>query len=666
MAKDAGDDKMFIAGVEVTEDEPDDNFRPTAARVTIDPKKEAKEATAAETSKASADIPEVVATKMEEVVEEETPKELTGHWQQLEGTSIRHRIGKDNAAESQFLAWGAHGHVAFFPEERRIEVQLPGDGAPRRLQDFTGLEMAALSSEACCLAAGAQAEGGSRLIIRPHDRWDKAVFTAALGGDGEAVEAVACGDGFVAALTSKRLLRVYANSALPLGVISVPGNSVALAARGPLLLVVTQDGATLEGEDIALEYRLLDVRSRSQRSAGHLPLSPGARLRWVGLSTELAPIAIDTAGQVRVLLGTGAGSWGPAGGGAEWAPMLSLAEEESKVGPLWAVHAEKGVLYCAELGFDATAPQPRMTSSSETAEVSQGDDGVPAYGYGFQLREFRWHLPLGAVAGVGGLAEEALREQLVAHHAGVTAIAGLLPPGEVTSAALAQSKGWKSKAFILYGEFVKAGELERALDVARSFLAAGEGGSRLLTFAQDFAEKAGHFKLADEIQKVPRVQVTDSAPPVAATPTPAPQATTASAGASQTAPKVVHRELPPLFEPGEGVDEAPKAQEEVVGKPGAQVEKAEEASVDLSVPKFDFAALQTTPGSEQATEGSNSSPQVSRKTNPFARKTPGSNAPTVAVRDAGVRRLAPPATPLGSQASLEPALKLAKTLSSQS
>merc|ERR1719359_1559895 len=111
-----------------------------------------------------------------------------------------------------------------------------------------------------------------------------------------------------------------------------------MAAAGCFLLVVTGGHAPPgEDEDEALEYRFLDVRSRSQRSCGRLPISTGARLRWIGLSEEFAPVCIDTAGVVRALLGTGPGSWGPAGGGGgEWVPVLSLAEEEQRVGPLWA------------------------------------------------------------------------------------------------------------------------------------------------------------------------------------------------------------------------------------------------------------------------------------------------------------------------------------------
>lgn len=110
------------------------------------------------------------------------------------------------------------------------------------------------------------------------------------------------------------------------------------------------------------------------------------------------------------------------------------------------------------------------------------------------------------------------------------------------------SGGWRAKTFQLYGKLVQAEQFERALDVARHLLAPA-GGSNMLNLAQSFAEKAGCHKLADEIAALPRtVAVAEAAP------------ARAPAGASQgrAVPKVIHRELPPLFEAeGDSVDKSP-------------------------------------------------------------------------------------------------------------
>mmetsp|Transcript_130567 Transcript_130567/g.226953 ORF Transcript_130567/g.226953 Transcript_130567/m.226953 type:complete len:711 (+) Transcript_130567:46-2178(+) len=541
----APEGKSSTEGLLCTEEEPDDDFRPRAGK-SAGASKQAEPEGREETS-GSLDVSGKPQVEQEESpVDDGTPM-LTGHWHQLEGVP---RAKRD---DPRFLVWSDHGHVSFFPTQRRLEVIYAGEEA-ERISDFAGLEMASLSGKACCLAAGAGAEGGSRLLIRPGKRWDKAVFSAALGSPGEAVEAVACGDTFVAALTSHRLLRVYATSGLPLGVVSMPGRSVALAARGQLLLAVisttSQNLPLADEEDEALEFRLLNVHDRSQRAAGRLPLSPGARLRWLGLSAELAPVSVDTSGVVRVLLGSGPGSWGPAGGGGgEWVPVASLAEEEAEAGPLWTVHAERGALFCAELGSEGFEPEPEVAEQGLT----------PHFGHGCSLREVRWRLPVGPLLNLGSTAEEVLREQLLARHVEETSAAGLLCESKAAGMATL-SKGWRTRAFNLFGQLAKAGEVERALDVARSFLAAGAGGSRLLTFAQDFAEKAGLFKLADEVAALPRLaaesNVGSSTGFGAALPP-----TRARSVIPQAVPKVQRQELPPLFEPGEVEREKSGSQE---------------------------------------------------------------------------------------------------------
>lgn len=547
-----------IAGVEVTEEEPDDDFCPAidsgakshGDAVTADADKIVEE-TVRNTAQAEANVePEI-----ESAPEQPT---LEGNWHQLQGVPRPQKI-----VSAHLLAWSDQGHVAVFPEQGRVEVQYAvavtssstdtSGQLSQRISDSIGLNMASLSSKACCLAASAGAEGGSQLLIRPAERWDKAVFSAPLSHADEAVEAIACGESFAAALTSKRMLRLYGLSGLPLSLLSTSGRSVALAAHKSFLLVVVGSPGTRapeEGEDDPLEYRLLDVSSRTQRAAGRLPLSPQARLRWLGFSDEAIPMTIDSNGTARALLGSGPGAWGPAGGsGGEWTIVLQLQSEESRVGPLWAVRAQAGVLFCAEVGSESLEPQP-LTAPGKPGnlEASNGEQGLTAevrrFGHGTLLREFTWDLGLGPVVACGNLAEATLREQLLTRHMEEMASASVLSQVERDQAA-ALAKSWRSKGFGLYGKLVKAGEVERALDVARHFIAVG-GASKPLSFAQDFAERAGCYRLADEVAALPRVS--SDAPRLQTE-----SHVTARPEVHATAvPKVVPRELPPLFESGEG------------------------------------------------------------------------------------------------------------------
>lgn len=524
-----------------TQDEPDDDFRPEESGAGGGA--QGKAAAPGEAKEDSNDD-----TQMKDEDEDDSSPVsplLVGAWQQLDGTAKDLAVvggpGWQRLAVPRLLAWNHIGQVGSYPKQQRIEVHRTQEEKPQRIPDFDGLQMAALSAGACCLGAGSKATGGPRLLIRPAERWEKAEFSAPLSGD-EAPEAIACGDGFVAALTSRRLLRLYTYSGMPIGLLSIPGRSVALAARGSLLLVVTRSPLAPampdDGTDDVLDFRLLDACSRMERAAGRLPLSPTSRLRWIGISEDLAPICIDTMGVVRALLGTGAGSWGSQNGsGGEWTPVLALAEHEADLGPLWAVHAQQGELVVAEAGLTAEEPSPCPTkevASSQDLMNSQdhlsAPDGSPAASSAVPLRTLSWRVPLGAFPICGDFIEIAYREQLLARHACDVASATQPGSGEAARRADAAEKKGKSSALKLFAQLATAGEGERALHVAQFVLGGVSGSAKVLDMAQKLADKAGQLKLADEIEKLPRDSLSDRRLPTL---------------------EAARPNLPPLFRPGE-------------------------------------------------------------------------------------------------------------------
>merc|ERR1740123_1411197 len=103
------------------------------------------------------------------------------------------------------------------------------------------------------------------------------------------------------------------------------------------------------------------------------------------------------------------------------------------------------------------------------------------------------------------------------------------------------------KVMTLFGSFLKASEQERALDVARTFMTL-DGSMKLLSCAQNFAEKAGCHKLADKIAELPRNG--NRVPPA-----PTPQKVSQM---QMSVPKVVQKVEPPLFEHGEFDQKAEK------------------------------------------------------------------------------------------------------------
>jgi len=462
--------------------------------------------------------------EQEDAVEEDPvlPPMLDEGWQQLEGTPC-----KNAAYHQRFLAWNDHGHCAFDPREHKFEIWYASDEKPRHLVDKSGFDMMAMSSTAACMASSATAssEIRSRIRIHPRRRWEKQSFEASIVPEGgEKVEAVACGEDFVAALTSGRLLRVYTLSGLPMCLFSVPGRSIALAARGHVLVVVTGQGTpAIDGEEERLEFRFMDVSKPQELASGRLPLSSASQLRWLSITAELAPITIDTAGVVRALLGLGAGAWGCAAShGGEWVPVLSLAADEARNGPLWAVSAQQGVLFCAQPGADMEEPLPNMLEEPEEAPERK----KPRFGRGADLLEKSWSVPCAPISAVSSPLGELFADHLVALHA-----SSMNRLGHTTQSDQGNdSTSWKSRFLLAFEELVQADELELALDVTKSVLS--RGGSGTLNSAMDFAERKRHRRLADEIKMLLRV---------------AEQSTSLS----QTVPKAVKQELPPLFTPFE-------------------------------------------------------------------------------------------------------------------
>lgn len=540
---------------------------------------------------------------------------LEGAWQQLEGTPRTQACPK-------FLVWNEYGHVASYPDLLRVEIHRNGEEKSQVIKDYDSLQLAAVSEGVVILASTSSSPTGARIQLRPTQRWEKAVFSAPLGHSNESPEAIASGQDFVAVLTSSRLLRLYTFSGLPLGLLSMPGQSVALSARGSLLLVVTRVPG---GEEDELEFRLLDTKSRSEPSAGHLPLSEGALLRWVGFTEEMVPVAIDTMGVVRALLGAGAGNWGSHHLGGEWTQLLSLDTEECE---LWAVNATSNGLVVVEVETEPCPPHAKVIAGEvHTAAAEFGFGGLKP------TRTIPWFMPLGAFPSGGEAIEFTFREQLLLRHQQALLTSNLQDSSRVETV----EKKYKTSVLKLFTHFAKSGEVERAHHVAQFYLAKVNGGDKVLEMACKLAESAKQYKLADEITSLCIKRMESLGVP------PAPAAPSA----------------PPLFRPGEfegkqtdaktptlSTAEPPSA----LSAPSAPSAPAVDAAARAETKSATSAASAASPaktGEKLQKEAEVAAPRV-QSTNPFLRKRPNQAAN-------GARQ---PATPM---ASGSPASKIRRT-----
>jgi chromosome transmission fidelity protein 4 len=213
----------------------------------------------------------------------------------------------------RFLAYDLLGAVVSRPvgDHASIEVTFHDTAKHRRriplFADYYGLSLAALGERGVLYAApaagapGAAAGTPAMLVYRPFDAWAaNAEWSVALPA-GEEAACVAVGDGFAAAATSARLLRLFTPSGLQSFLLTLPGAPVALAAAGGALAAVWHAGPPhAEGEAQNLAFAVYDVPSQSRVAAGPLLLSERSTLTWLGFTADGLLAAADSAGVLRV------------------------------------------------------------------------------------------------------------------------------------------------------------------------------------------------------------------------------------------------------------------------------------------------------------------------------------------------------------------------------
>ncbi|XP_046676836.1 WD repeat and HMG-box DNA-binding protein 1-like isoform X1 [Homalodisca vitripennis] len=207
----------------------------------------------------------------------------------------------------RFMVWNDVGIVkqTNTEEENAIDVEFHDTVLHHafRVNNMAGHTLAALSKEALVMACEATEDNPSKMVCVMLNTWDGSKeWTVQL--EGEEALCVAAGQGYVAVVTDTRLLRVFTTWGTQREVISLPGPVVCMAAHQHTLAVVFHSGLGLEG-DQSLSYLQIWlgagdtlVRHCAPRA---LPLTPRARLRWLGYSDEGSLCALDMAGMLRKL-----------------------------------------------------------------------------------------------------------------------------------------------------------------------------------------------------------------------------------------------------------------------------------------------------------------------------------------------------------------------------
>eukprot|EP00887_Chlorella_sp_A99_P000454 scaffold17.g454.t1 len=247
------------------------------------------------------------------------------------------------------LAW----RLALLRQKRPLRVPWGGRPAVNSLP-----ARATPAPQGALYASPSSKEAPSTLVYRPFESWAaNSDWSLGLPAGEEAV-CVATGHTFCAAATSRRALRIFSQAGLQNHVLAVEGEPVALAAAGHQLAVVWQAGGPSPAGDQALAYAVHDVSEQRRLHGGVLPLSPGARLTWLGFSEEGLLAAGDSEGELRVR--------GPEFGGA-WVTVFSAAAERKSTEQYWLVGLSAKELTCIVC---ATASEPAVPAGAQRPVVS--------------------------------------------------------------------------------------------------------------------------------------------------------------------------------------------------------------------------------------------------------------------------------------------------------
>ncbi|XP_078484229.1 WD repeat and HMG-box DNA binding protein 1 [Ciona intestinalis] len=210
----------------------------------------------------------------------------------------------------RFMVWNAVGVIRSYTDvtESAIDVEFHDTQTHHALHlpNHDQYTMADLSVQAVVLAAESSVDAASKLKCVHFSSWDNNKEWVIEMPDGEEIQAVTTGDGWIAVCTDALQVRFFTLGGIQRQILSIPGNVVAMAASMDQLLVayhITQGF----GKNQCLGFMLLEVgvssgsKPRSIVGGSPLPISQASKLEWVGFTAEGTPATVDTLGVVRMM-----------------------------------------------------------------------------------------------------------------------------------------------------------------------------------------------------------------------------------------------------------------------------------------------------------------------------------------------------------------------------
>jgi hypothetical protein len=186
---------------------------------------------------------------------------------------------------------------------------------------------------------------------------------------GEHALGVACGEGWAAVATSRRMLRLFTSGGIQRIIMCLKGDPVTIVGRGRLVAVFYHLAAPLTDKTQQLGYTLFDAMEGTAIHEGHVTaVQKGQSLTWAGFSNDLSLVVMESSGLVSML--SSAAGW-------QWVPVLdTLGKKKSSEDSFWPVSVLHGKFVCVPLKGghehpDATR-RPVTTSMELRLPLAQG------------------------------------------------------------------------------------------------------------------------------------------------------------------------------------------------------------------------------------------------------------------------------------------------------
>ncbi|XP_077215242.1 transducin family protein / WD-40 repeat family protein [Tasmannia lanceolata] len=281
------------------------------------------------------------------------------------------------AGKRHFLCYNMLGSITSINNDghSHIEVDFHDTGRGPRvpsMTDYFGFTMASLNESGSVFANPCKGEKNlSTLMYRPFSSWANNSEWS-MRFEAEEVKVVAIGTGWVAAVTSLNFLRIFTEGGLQRYILSLDGPVVTAAGSKDQLAIVTHASDCLPSGDQMLEFKVLNIYNGTQPIKGHLPLTPGSTLTWLGFTEEGQLSSYDSKGVLRVFTYQYGGCW---------LPLFSAGKErKSEEESYWIVGLNATKLFCIVCKspdlYPLVMPKPVLTLLSLSFPLASSDLGA--------------------------------------------------------------------------------------------------------------------------------------------------------------------------------------------------------------------------------------------------------------------------------------------------